>query len=66
MLSTLKTVFEVASITGLAVSTLNKWRLAGTGPRFIKLGKSVRYRDEDIQDFIDASTRVSTSQSAAG
>jgi predicted DNA-binding transcriptional regulator AlpA len=65
-MSNLKSVFETAAVTGLAVSTLNKWRLEGRGPKFVKLGKRVLYRDEDIESFITAGIRASTSQSAAG
>jgi hypothetical protein len=64
-MSNLKSVFETATITGLAVSTLNKWRLAGRGPKFVKLGKRVLYRDEDIESFIAAGSRTSTSQEVA-
>ena len=34
---------EAAAYMGLAVSTLNKWRCHGGGPRYSKLGRAVRY-----------------------
>jgi predicted DNA-binding transcriptional regulator AlpA len=43
---------EVKEITGLADSTLEQWRLKGKGPRFIKLGRLVRYRLSDLQSYI--------------
>lgn len=43
---------EVKEITGLADSTLEQWRLKGKGPRFIKLGRLVRYRLSDLQNYI--------------
>lgn len=46
------TVGEAANYLGLAVSTLNKWRCHGGGPIFIKLGRAVRYRVEDLDAFI--------------
>jgi len=43
---------EVKEITGLADSTLEQWRLKGKGPKFIKLGRLVRYRTSDVQSYI--------------
>jgi predicted DNA-binding transcriptional regulator AlpA len=43
---------EVKEITGLADSTLEQWRLKGKGPKFIKLGRLVRYRLSDVQAYI--------------
>ena len=64
-MSNLNSVEEAAAKTGMSVSTLNKWRVAGFGPKFVKLGKRVLYRDEDIQSFITASIRSSTSHELA-
>jgi excisionase family DNA binding protein len=47
------TVPEAAAYLGLAVSTLNKWRCYGNhGPAFMKLGKAVRYRRDDLDTFM--------------
>jgi predicted DNA-binding transcriptional regulator AlpA len=43
---------EVAEELGISVSTLRKWRYSGQGPRFVKLGASVRYKPEDITRFL--------------
>jgi predicted DNA-binding transcriptional regulator AlpA len=43
---------EVKEITGLADSTLEQWRLKGKGPKFIKLGRLVRYRLSDVDTYI--------------
>lgn len=43
---------EVKEITRLADSTLEQWRLKGKGPKFIKLGRLVRYRLSDIDAYI--------------
>jgi hypothetical protein len=37
------------------------WRWAGKGPVFRKIGKSVRYDAADIDAFIEAGKRTSTS-----
>jgi excisionase family DNA binding protein len=40
---------EAARLLGLSTRTLERWRVSGLGPRFIKLGNSVRYRLEEIE-----------------
>jgi excisionase family DNA binding protein len=58
----LLTVDEVAAILRCSVSSLNKWRLENErGPRFIYVGRRVRYRRADLAEFITESTRRSTS-----
>jgi hypothetical protein len=37
-----------------SVHTLRDWRKRGKGPRFIKVGSSVRYRLSDIEDFVNS------------
>lgn len=59
---TIVDVFAAARRCGLSVSTLNKLRLTGGGPRFAKLGRAVRYRVADVDAWIEASLRNSTSQ----
>lgn len=56
---------EAAALLGLSVHTLNKWRWDGRGPRYLKLGKSVRYRREDVEQFLDDAARENTSAGAA-
>ena len=46
---------EVADRLGLSVATLRAWRFRGKGPRFLRLGQSVRYLPADIDDFVRAS-----------
>jgi predicted DNA-binding transcriptional regulator AlpA len=45
---------EVAGITGLSVSTLQKQRLYSRGIPYSKIGKSVRYAYADIVAFMQA------------
>ena len=54
------TVTQAAEYLGLAVSTLNKWRCHGGGPVFIKMGRAVRYRVEDLDAYILNSSTAST------
>jgi len=54
-------VEQAAEYLGLATSTLNKWRCYGEGPVFLKLGRSVRYRINDLDNFLEESEHASTS-----
>ena len=60
--SELLTTEEVAAILRCSESSLNKWRVAGNGPRFVYVGSRVRYTRSDLAEFIASSTRASTSQ----
>lgn len=44
---------EAAEYLSIGNSTMKKWRLAGEGPRYAKFGKSVRYRVEDLDAWIE-------------
>lgn len=46
---------QAAAILGLRPRTLTRWRWAGKGPRYGKVGSRVRYARADLQAFIDAS-----------
>jgi len=52
---------HAARLLGLSVRTLERHRVAGTGPRFVRLGRLVRYREVDLADWVDAGLRSSTS-----
>jgi hypothetical protein len=52
---------RAAEILGLKVSTLRRWRWAGSGPQFIKLGAAVRYDPQALSGFVEAGRRRSTS-----
>jgi predicted DNA-binding transcriptional regulator AlpA len=53
---------DAARYLGLTASTLEKMRLTGGGPRFIRLGfRAVGYAIGDLDDFIDGRRRSSTS-----
>ena len=52
---TLFTEEKVAQILSCTKSALRRWRREGRGPRFVKIGRLVRYRQEDVEDFINES-----------
>jgi hypothetical protein len=42
---------------GVARSTLQSWRYSGRGPKYLKIGRLIRYRNVDVEAFLRASTR---------
>jgi hypothetical protein len=61
LLDQLLTVGEAAAILRCSPHSLNRWRLTGGGPKFIYVGRRVRYARAALADFIASSTRRSTS-----
>ena len=57
---------ETAERLGLAEQTLAVWRMTGRGPMFRKIGARVKYKSQDIDAFIEASARRSTSDRGEG
>jgi hypothetical protein len=45
---------------GLSPRTLEKWRLTGQGPSYIKRGRRCLYRLEDLDAWAEAGRRSST------
>ena len=53
---------KAAELLDLSPRTLQNWRGIGKGPQYVKLfKKSVRYRLEDIKEWIEKNVRRSTS-----
>lgn len=48
---------ELAERLGISRSTLQSWRYAGRGPRYMKLGRLIRYRNVDVDAFLSAAER---------
>jgi hypothetical protein len=48
------TEFDVSEQLKVSVACLRRWRLRRTGPRFVKVGPLVRYRPEDLEDWVAA------------
>lgn len=59
-------VEDVASITSLSVSYLNKLRVTGLGPAFRKIGRAVLYDPVEVQAWLDRNSRASTSDAGGG
>lgn len=53
--SRLSTPVEVAGFLRVTERTLTDWRYRGVGPRYVKVGSLVRYRQADIDMWLEAS-----------
>jgi len=56
---------EAATYSRLSVPTLERKRLTGDGPPFIKAGKCVIYRRSDLDEWLASRLVRSTSQEVA-
>lgn len=56
---------KLAERWNISPRTLDRWRWAGEGPRFLKLGGRVVYRLADIEVFETASLHTRTDERAA-
>jgi len=57
----LLTTQEAADRLGLSKSTLDKGRLTGDSPPFVRMGTAIRYRPQDLDEWVAARVRRSTS-----
>ena len=55
---------QAANYLQRAVSSLQKDRLRGDGCPFVKVGRLVRYRPEDVRAYLEARVFRSTSEAA--
>lgn len=54
---------QLAEHLGITTEALSKMRLEpGKGPKFVKLGRDIRYRWPDVLEWLDANTRTSTKE----
>jgi len=51
---------ESADLLKVSVTSLRRWRREGRGPVYRKLSKAVRYRPEDLADFVGSALRRET------
>lgn len=65
MTTDLLTAREAAERLKLSESYLEKARIRGDGPRFVRLGRSIRYRAEDIEAWVASRAAGSTSEYGA-
>jgi len=53
---------EAAEYLGLSVQTLAKWAMEGQHLKFIKVGKFAKYRQADLDRWIESRTVASTGE----
>lgn len=65
-MSELLTPVEVCDLLKVKPRTLEDWRLRRSGPElpFVRLGRTVRYRSDDVQHLIDSNV-IGASEVAA-
>ncbi len=59
------TTTEAAQYVRLGKPTLDRFRVTGEGPAFCKLGGAVRYRQQDLDAWLESRLVASTSARAA-
>jgi hypothetical protein len=61
----LRTTPEAAAYLKLKPSTLEQHRWKGCGPSYVRIGRSIRYRQADLDAFLDARVFSSTTEADA-
>ena len=57
---TLWSTAELADVLGVPASTVANWRSSGVGPKFIRVGKHVRYDQTDVVAWIEGNKHAQT------
>ena len=60
------TTREAAAYLRLGKPTIERWRITGAGPPYLKLGGAVRYRRADLDEWLAENVVHSTSERSAG
>lgn len=53
---------EAAEYLNVKIDTLEAWRCRGCGPRYLKMGRLVRYRKVDLDAFVESGLRECTKE----
>jgi predicted DNA-binding transcriptional regulator AlpA len=56
---------QAANFLGVSVRTLQAWRVRGGGPRYMKIGRAVRYQHRELVAFQETHTVSSTTEAGA-
>lgn len=51
---------DAAQLLGMSIAWLERARWQGDGPKFVRIGRGVRYRLADLRQFMNDRLRVST------
>lgn len=55
---------ELAASIKMSKKTLAKWRCNGRGPRYVRLGHAVRYRPQDVTEWLEAKVSQNSAEAA--
>ncbi len=55
---------HLSNLINVSERTLERWRVEGSGPVFVKAGRKCLYRVEDINAWLEANRRASTSEAS--
>lgn len=50
----LSTRKEIAEVTQFSIPTLARWSVEGKGPRSVRIGRAIRYRKQDVLEWLDS------------
>ena len=50
----------LATHLNVTVKAVQAWRQRGGGPKFVRVGRAIRYRPEDVQVWLEANTFETT------
>lgn len=64
MTNELLTTEQLAELLDIKPNTIEIWRLKGVGPRFCKLGRTVRYKREDVENWINDNIYSNTTEAS--
>lgn len=45
---------QVAEYLNMSAASLRKWRRLGDGPKFVKIGRAVRYKRQDVDTWLSS------------
>jgi predicted DNA-binding transcriptional regulator AlpA len=48
---------RAAEILSVTTAALRRWRRELRGPRYVKVGRLIRYRESDLETWIDQNTK---------
>ncbi len=49
----LLTETEVSGLLNCTKSALRRWRLEGSGPTFVRVGRLIRYDESDLTEYVE-------------
>jgi excisionase family DNA binding protein len=54
-----------AEYLGVSKAALAKWRITGEGPKYARIGRGIRYRKDDLDDWMLSRRVQSTAEAPA-